>query len=44
MEANIMVLCDTNILIELYKGNKNIIPELKRIGSDNISISIITSA
>ncbi|OGU91524.1 MAG: pilus assembly protein [Ignavibacteria bacterium RIFOXYC2_FULL_35_21] len=39
-----MILCDTNILIELYKGNKNIISELKKIGTVHISISIVTSA
>ena len=39
-----MVLCDTNIIIELYKGNENIISELKKIGTENISVSIVTSA
>jgi predicted nucleic acid-binding protein len=39
-----MILCDTNILIELYKGNPTIIQTLRTIGSDNIAISVITKA
>ena len=37
------VLCDTNILIELYKGNEGIVRELHRIGNSNISISVVTA-
>lgn len=37
------VLCDTNILIELYKGNETIISELNRIGNANLSISAVTA-
>lgn len=37
------VLCDTNILIELYKGNQAILQEMKRIGSPNIYISDVTA-
>jgi tRNA(fMet)-specific endonuclease VapC len=36
-----MILCDTNILIEFYKNNTNIIQELRQIGSQNLTISII---
>lgn len=43
MEKGELVLCDTNVLIELYKGNTNIISSLKEIGQENIAISIITS-
>ena len=39
-----MILCDTNILIELYKNNSFIIKELRKIGSKEIAISIITQA
>ena len=39
-----MILCDTNILIELYKNNSAIISELQKIGSKNIVISVITQA
>jgi len=43
MDKKQIVLCDTNILIEFYKGNKKIIDDLKKIGQDNIAISIITT-
>lgn len=39
-----MILCDTNILIEFYKGNPNIIRSLKRIGTSHIAVSVITKA
>lgn len=39
-----MILCDTNILIELYKDNASIIEELRKIGSKQIAISSITQA
>lgn len=37
-----LVLWDTNILIEHYKNNQQIIEELRKIGQENIVISIIT--
>jgi len=39
-----VILCDTNIIIEFYKGNEAIISELKKIGQKNIAISIVTVA
>ena len=42
MEKNI-ILCDTNIMIEFYKNNQNIIAELEKIGSTNIALSVITA-
>ena len=39
-----MILCDTNILIELYKANNDVIQTLQGIGSANIGISIISKA
>ena len=39
-----MVLCDTNILIELYKANPTVIQSLQHIGLANIGISVITKA
>ncbi|OAI16221.1 MULTISPECIES: type II toxin-antitoxin system VapC family toxin [Methylomonas] len=39
-----MILCDTNILIEFYKGNSEIIETLRTIGSANIAVSVITKA
>lgn len=38
-----MILCDTDIIIELYRNNEDIISELKNIGEENIAISIITA-
>lgn len=43
MEQESIVLCDTNIIIELYKNNKSVISELKKIGHNNIAISVITA-
>jgi len=39
-----IVLCDTNILVELSKSNHDIIRELKKIGSARIAVSSITAA
>lgn len=39
-----MILCDTNIIIEFYKNNSQIISELHFIGQSNIAISAITNA
>ncbi len=39
-----MILCDTNILIELYKNNPQIITELHQIRVNNIAISVITQS
>lgn len=43
MEQNPLILCDTNIIIELYKNNSIIVSKLKSVGQENIAISIITS-
>ncbi len=39
-----MILCDTNILIEFYKGNPEILGELQHIGQSNLAVSVITEA
>jgi len=39
-----MVLCDTNIFIEIYKGNDLVIETVKKIGQDNIFISDVSCA
>jgi tRNA(fMet)-specific endonuclease VapC len=39
-----MILCDTNILIEFYKGNSTLIQELGKIGLAQLAISIVTQA
>jgi tRNA(fMet)-specific endonuclease VapC len=44
MEQIKMVLCDTNIFIEIYKDNNNIIEIVKNIGQQNIAISDVTCA
>jgi predicted nucleic acid-binding protein len=37
-----MVLCDSNIFIEVYRRNSNIIDIIERIGRENIAVSDIT--
>ena len=39
-----MILCDTNILIEFYKNNSQVISELRDIGLNQLAISAITQA
>ena len=39
-----MILCDTNIFIEIYRGNADIIKVAKAIGQHNIALSDVTSA
>jgi predicted nucleic acid-binding protein len=39
-----MIFCDTNILIEIYKGNNTIIDIIKEIGQQNVAISDVTCA
>ena len=39
-----LVICDTNIFIEFYKGNDKIINNLHKIGVQNITLSSVTSA
>lgn len=39
-----MILCDTNILIEFYKGNSLIVQMLKQIGMKQLCISNISQA
>ena len=39
-----LILCDTNILIELLKNNSLIIDKLKSIGEDRITASMVTAA
>ncbi|MCX2430064.1 type II toxin-antitoxin system VapC family toxin [Pedobacter sp. GR22-10] len=39
-----MVLCDTNIFIEIYKGNLLVIDTFTKIGQSNVAISDVTCA
>ena len=41
-EKKHMILCDTNVIIEILKGNKKIIKITESIGLENIAISSIT--
>ena len=37
-----MILCDTNVIIEILKGNKRTMSIIENIGLENIAISSIT--
>ncbi len=37
-----MILCDTNVIIEILKGNKRTINIIENIGLENIAISSVT--
>jgi tRNA(fMet)-specific endonuclease VapC len=39
-----MVLCDTNIFIEIYKGNDLMIDIFRNIGQNNVAISDVSCA
>jgi tRNA(fMet)-specific endonuclease VapC len=39
-----MILCDTNIFIEIYRGNLDIIQTVKSIEQHNIAVSDVTCA
>ncbi|WP_228019702.1 type II toxin-antitoxin system VapC family toxin [Sphaerospermopsis sp. LEGE 08334] len=39
-----MILCDTNIIIEFYKNNSQVISELSFLGINQLAISSITQA
>lgn len=39
-----MILCDTNILIEFYKNNPQVVQELRQIGPGQLAVSAITQA
>ncbi|MCP4456965.1 MAG: type II toxin-antitoxin system VapC family toxin [Cytophagales bacterium] len=42
MDKKSLVLCDSNILIEFYKENSDILHKLEAIGQENIAVSIVT--
>ena len=37
-----IILCDTNILIEVYKGNEDIVELLEKKGQNNLAVSEVT--
>lgn len=43
MGKNIIILCDTDVIIEFYRNNSEIITALRNIGQENIAISTITA-
>jgi len=43
MEKEKTVICDTDVIIEFYRNNPDIITELKRIGQQNIAVNVITA-
>jgi predicted nucleic acid-binding protein len=42
MEQAKIVLCDTDVMIEFYRGNLEIVAKLRKIGQKNIALSYIT--
>lgn len=44
MAAKQLILCDSNIFINLFKGHANVKAVLEKIGTQNIALSIITYA
>jgi tRNA(fMet)-specific endonuclease VapC len=42
--APLMILCDTNILIEFYKNNPQVNQIFREVGKDNLAISVVTEA
>jgi predicted nucleic acid-binding protein len=44
MAKNEMILCDTNIFINLFRGHAKTKKALEKIGNENIALSIITYA
>ena len=37
-----MILCDTNILIEFYKNNPDVISVMRKVGLPSLAVSVIT--
>lgn len=42
--ADEIIICDTNIFIEVYRGNSQISDTLRSIGYENIAVSDVTRA
>ena len=41
-KKDFVILCDTNVIIEVLKGRHETIREIERIGLDNLGISAVT--
>lgn len=37
-----MILCDTNILIEFYKGRAEVVEVFSAVGVSNLAVSVVT--
>ena len=37
-----MILCDTNILIEFYKGRADVMEIFNAVGISNLAVSVVT--
>lgn len=37
-----MILCDTNILIEFYRDNPDVVSAMRGIGLSNLAVSVVT--
>ncbi|MFH1320480.1 MAG: PIN domain-containing protein [Bacteroidota bacterium] len=44
MAKDTIVMCDTNIIVELFKNNKVIKEQCSAIGENNLCISAVTAA
>jgi predicted nucleic acid-binding protein len=40
---NLMILLDTNILIEVFKGNATVTIDVREAGSENLALSSVTA-
>jgi len=38
-----MILCDTNVMIEFYRGNEEVINIFDSVGVSNLAVSVITT-
>ena len=43
MASKVIVLCDTNVIIEFFKENPEVVYNIEKIGVDSIYISVITA-
>jgi predicted nucleic acid-binding protein len=44
MGSEEVILCDTNIFIEIYRGNEKVIQVIEDISQNRIAISDVTAA
>lgn len=44
MGKELVVLCDSNIVIRLFRGDKSVEQALRKVGKANLALSIVTHA